>query len=87
MHELSMISALCRKVEEIALEHEASKVVRIVLETNDPEHMMEPEHLRDVFVIFRESSPLLKDTVIEFRKSDQIAPHEIILRDVELERS
>ena len=87
MHELSMITALCRQVEKIAMEHHATKVIRVVLETGDVEHMIAPDHLKDLFLIFRTSSPLFQETSIEFRKSEQLCGSEILLRDIELERN
>ena len=84
MHELSIIEDLSRKVETLAKQHKASRVVRLVLEINVESHLAS-EHLQETFVTFRGASPLLQDTEIEFRKSEGIQGDEILLRDVELE--
>lgn len=84
MHETSAVQALCRQVEEIARQHEALSVQRILLEFGASPHLT-PEHVRESFEMFRTLSPLLKNTEIEFRESPDVAPDEIVLRDIEME--
>lgn len=84
MHETSAVQALCRQVEEIARQHGAVSVQRILLEFGVSPHLT-PEHVRESFEMFRTLSPLLKETRIEFRESPELAPEEVVLRDVEME--
>lgn len=84
MHELTVIQAVCKEVEAIAEEHKAKEVLRVVLEVSDSSHMIS-DHLEETFLIFREASPLLRNTRIEFRQSGDPTAEEIVLRDVELE--
>jgi hydrogenase nickel incorporation protein HypA/HybF len=82
MHELSMIQALYHRVEEIARQHEAKKVIRVVVEVGRLSGMM-PEFFKETFVTFQETVPVLKDADLEIRRVDQ--EDELILREVELE--
>ena len=84
MHELSVIQALCRQVEEIAQRHNATKVARIVLELGEISHWT-PEQLEETFLLFRSVHPLLAETELKFRKSPAIRDETILLRDVEME--
>jgi Zn finger protein HypA/HybF involved in hydrogenase expression len=83
MHELMIIQDVFRKVENIAREHRARKVIRFVLEVNGLSHHG-PDQLKEAFKTFREISPLLKEAEIEFRESAD-SEEEVFLRDVELE--
>ena len=83
MHDLLIIQDVCRKAEDIAREHGAEKVIRLVLEVGRISHHS-PAQLLDTFQTFREISPLLCDAQIEFRRSRNRDEH-IFLRDVELE--
>lgn len=84
MHETSAVQALCRQVEEIARQHGASSVRSILLEFGASPHLT-PEHVRESFEMFRTLSPLLKETKIDFRESPDVAPDEVVLRDIEME--
>lgn len=84
MHETSAVQALCRQVETIAAQHGAVRVHRILLEFGVSPHLT-PEHIRESFEMFRTLSPLLQDALIEFRESADLAPEEVVLRDIEME--
>ena len=84
MHDTAVIQAVCDEVEQIAYEQGAISVLRVALEVTDSSHFS-PEHMQETFEIFRGSSPLLRDTKLEFRYTDAVLDKELILRDVELE--
>jgi Zn finger protein HypA/HybF involved in hydrogenase expression len=83
MHDLLIIQDVCRKVEDIAREHGAEKVIRVVLEVGGISHHSSAQ-LQEAFQTFREISPLLRGTEIEFRESGN-QDDDVFLRDVELE--
>ncbi|MCI0441693.1 hydrogenase maturation nickel metallochaperone HypA [bacterium] len=84
MHELGIIQSVCKEVQAIAEDYKAKEVVRVVLEVSGLSHM-NSHHLEDTFSLFREASPLFRNTKIEFRQNSNPSETEIILRDVELE--
>jgi len=84
MHDTAVIQALCDKVEQMAYERGAKSVLRIALEVPDSTHFT-PEHMQETFDLFRGSSPLLRETKLEFRYTETVPDREMILRDVELE--
>jgi len=84
MHDTAVIQALCNEVEKVAIEHGAKSVLTVALEVPDSEHFR-AEHMQETFEFFRGASPLLRNTNLEFRYSNQLSDDEIILRDIELD--
>jgi Zn finger protein HypA/HybF involved in hydrogenase expression len=84
MHDISVIEPLCKKLEQIASENKAQKVVRIVLEVGE-DFDFTPEHFQETLLLLSNETPLLRDAKLEFRKVPGFHDHEMILRDVELE--
>ena len=84
MHDISLIEPLCDRVEQIAHQNKASKVLRIVLEVGE-DFDFSPDHFQETYLMLSGQTPLLRDAQLEFRKVSGIHGHEMVLRDVELE--
>jgi Zn finger protein HypA/HybF involved in hydrogenase expression len=84
MHDTAVIQALCNQVEKVAIENGARSVLTVALEVPNSEHF-KTEHMQETFDFFRNASPLLKNTNLEFRYSNALSDDEVILRDIELD--
>jgi Zn finger protein HypA/HybF involved in hydrogenase expression len=84
MHDLTLIAPLCNQIEEIAREHNAQKIVHVVLEVGE-EFGHEINHFQETFLLFAGTNPMFHQTKIEFRKDPGIIGDHLIIRDVEME--
>ena len=84
MHDTAAIQALCKEVEQIAIEHNARSVLTVALEVPNSDHFR-AEHMQETFSFFRGASRFLENTNLEFRYSDDLSDDEMILRDVQLD--
>ena len=84
MHDTAAVQALCNQIEQVAIENGARSVLTVALEVPNSEHFR-AEHMKETFEFFRNASPLLRNTKLQFRYSDHIGDDEMILRDIELD--
>lgn len=67
MHELSIVQGLCDQLAELAREHGARRVHRLVVEVGAISNVV-PELLRQAFLAVREVDPLVAEAVLEIRE-------------------
>jgi len=84
VHDISLIEPLCDKLEKIAREKNAIKVIRVVLEVGE-DFDLSPDHFQETYMLLSSKTPLLREAQMEFHKVPGIHGHEMLLRDVELE--
>ena len=86
MHEFSLMADLMRKIEQVATEQQASRVVKVSVWLGALAHIS-AEHFREHFVIGAANS-IAGGATLEVEESDDIEhpqAQEILLRSIEVE--
>lgn len=66
MHEMSIAMGLCRQLDELAAEHRARSIGRVVLEVGALSNVV-PDLLREALEALRQEMPLVAECVFEIR--------------------
>jgi len=67
MHELALMQALVDRLETLARDHRATRIVRFTVEIGDLSNVV-PELLQTAWDAIREISPALRTTTMEIRR-------------------
>ena len=67
MHEMSIVDGLCRQLDELAVEHGATRVHAVTVDVGVLSNIV-PELLRHAFDAFRSEVPLIADAELTIRE-------------------